>query len=282
MRTIKEINKWVGAALALGVLGMTTQASAADSVYAGGLIVNEWNAVAENNYLDDCSYPSGDYDPVFHCDQGNGDNWIELVVTEFLPDIEGWTVYWENEDSSADDGAFTFTDTNPATDIWKDLEPGTIITVRRGDTDYGGADDCSGGHRTNDCYDPCNGDWWIRVDLDGPFIEDEVSGNHAFKVDNDCWSSKIEDDGADLVQHWVGEHGEVGDDNECINANDTTWSGSNISGKEVGKLEANPIGGDVDIDVAYNDGDCSSFGQENCWNNGTQNFSSLRSGLSCQ
>jgi hypothetical protein len=54
MKNVNISNKMAGAAIALGVLGFTTQASAVDSPYKGDLILNEYNAVGPEEQLEDC------------------------------------------------------------------------------------------------------------------------------------------------------------------------------------------------------------------------------------
>ncbi|MEM6332315.1 MAG: dockerin type I domain-containing protein [Planctomycetota bacterium] len=69
--------------------------------------------------------------------QFNGGDWIELVVTEDMADLRGYTLYWENEETggdpgvTADDrGAMKFTN-DP---IWNNLRAGTIITISEDDS----------------------------------------------------------------------------------------------------------------------------------------------------
>jgi hypothetical protein len=249
MKNLNGIKKLAGAALALGALSVTTQASA-----AGELIVNEYNAVSDSKMLDDCKHTPAEGDQFFGCINGNGGDWIELVVTEDNLDIEGWTVYWENADtgSHANNGWFTFVD-NSGHGLWSGLKAGTIIVVR----DDGTATDV-----TDVGYSPCGGDnsdWVIEVDPDNTtYLSSEMyngasSLGPGFKVDNDDWAVMIEDNASpspNTVQGWVGE-------------NETLWAGAGVSGEEVGKLEANPAGGTSDTN--YVDGDSSTFGGPNFW-----------------
>ena len=60
------------------------------------LIPNEWNCVAPENYLDTVDFEgSSKADTFFGRVQGNGGDWIELVVTTDRPDLRGWKLVWE-------------------------------------------------------------------------------------------------------------------------------------------------------------------------------------------
>lgn len=271
---MKNIKNLAPVAIALGAFGFASQASATvpdpedASGHAGKLIINEYNAVGPDKKLDDCP---GEPDPVFGCTNGNGGDWIELVVTQNLASIVGWKVYWENEDtgSHSNNGSLTFA--NHAT--WTNLKAGTIITLRwNEDSPHPAINTCAGG----------SSDWWIRVNAaDTAYITSATFNNGTslgagFKTDNDCWRGWIADGSDNYVQWWVGE-----DDNECNSLPASIiWNGSGVSSREVGKLEANPVGTGGNGNTNYNDGDCSSFGGPNCWNNGTggtqyQSFNAL-------
>ena len=115
------------------------------------LILNEWNAVGAGDYLAGGSYkvdPSKG-DPYWASlpqmpdgrIEGNGGNWVELVVIADHLDIRGWQLRWAETGSGADDtngadlwygdssveqGILTF---HPMADLWADLRKGTIITI---------------------------------------------------------------------------------------------------------------------------------------------------------
>jgi hypothetical protein len=262
---MENIKKLAGAAIVLGAVGFATQASATvpdpedPSGDLGKLIINEYNAVGPDKKLDDCP---GQPDPVFGCDNNNGGDWLELVVTQNISSIVGWKIYWENGDSGGhpNNGSLTFA--NHA--AWTNLKAGTFITLRWNDTTYGGP------HPSTNTCAGAGSDWWIRVNAaDTNYITSATfagatSKGPGLKTDNDCWHAWISD-GTDYVQWWVGE-----DDDECTNLpGSLIWAGSGISSREVGKLEANPVGTGGNGNTNYNDGDCSSFGGPNCWNNGT-------------
>jgi len=86
------------------------------------------------NGWDLSSNPSG-----FARVEGNGGDWIELVITQDHADLRGWTLYWENDDVDTDGddqtidigevpderGFIKFTQNS----VWSNLRAGTIITL---------------------------------------------------------------------------------------------------------------------------------------------------------
>ena len=71
----------------------------ASSVLAGGLVMNEYNAVGSTKWLNAGSATAditGGYasDLTFGRVIGNQNNWIELVVTQDHLDIRGWKLRW--------------------------------------------------------------------------------------------------------------------------------------------------------------------------------------------
>lgn len=208
-------------------------------------------------------------DSLFGFVQGNGGNWIELVVIADHLDIRGWTLEWHNADP--DQGTIFF----QSHSIWSDLRSGTIITIRE--------DDIYSGQILSDLsYDPQNGDWWIHANVD----DLAVLGQTGFKTDNDNWSMRIWDGAVScppapsvcsgvgstvVIQGWVGESTPL-------------WGGTGgVGNNEVGKLEQDPSAAAATYPPApmYNDGVSSTFSSENVWSGGTgqQDFSALRAGV---
>lgn len=243
------------------LLGATSQGLAEEGT--GELILNEFNAVGPDKVLEDGFDPAFSHveNGVIVGDVGNGGNWIELVVTADIPDLTGYKVLWANDDPSSGHIEFTSHPVNQT------LKAGTIITVRDGDT-------------SDVSYDPCGTtpDWVINLGADDTTFISQAGAAHPFKTDNDGWRAKIVKAGTSIpVQDWVGENGSpTGVDDDSI-----IWAGSGINSQEVGKLEADPSAAaaiDGDPGPNYQDGNCSSFGAPNCWNDGmsTQDFSGLR------
>lgn len=222
-------------------IALTLLVAASVQAQSRSLILNEWNCVGDSKQLDGSDSYFGRID-------GNGRNWIELVVVEDGLDITGWTLPWLNGDPSS--GSITFSDD----EVWEELRAGTIITIQEYESGAPGAISSS-----DVSFAPCAGDWHIHIRLDD---DDYVDHTGAFKVDNDDWEMGIEDSSATVVQDPVGE-------------NVTNWVGGGISSKEVGKLEANPSASVVIGN--YDDGDNSTFGAPNTWGSGFQDFSTLRS-----
>ncbi len=106
----------------LGLMLLALVLGSADLARAGSqgdLILNEFNATADAFFL-----RNGGSDSFLGTVQGNGGNWLEVVVITDHLDIRGWTLDWRNADP--DSGSVVFN--NHA--IWSDLRSGTLITVR--------------------------------------------------------------------------------------------------------------------------------------------------------
>ncbi len=290
------------------------------------LILNEWNAVGSTNkYLDGGSYSDGGNNGLLEVDEyfasvdpdnldgrieGNGGNWMELVVTEDHLDIRGWKIKWAATDTADADqadgtdiwygdpnieqGVITFSDDS----LWADLRAGTIITIGEPceigvDTDnYGGADK----NFTN--VDPSLLDVFIDLSTDTSFDVTPADVN-----DQDWWIhvSSLEEAGkganalVTTLTNVIGDgpgNFSIGNDDwqATVTKEDNTvvfgpvgeavsgWGGSGLNSREAGRLEGNPA--DVDSIINYDDGNASSFGQPNRWGNPVevvQNFGKLRS-----
>ena len=114
------------------------------------IILNEYSAVADSEYLKDDGS-----DTYWGRVLGNGGDWFELVVTQDHLDIRGWDIDVNDNDVET---TLTFTSNS----LLSDLRSGTIITVSENLPD-----DINN-------YDPSNGKWWINVQADsnasGTFI----------------------------------------------------------------------------------------------------------------
>lgn len=231
---------------------------------AASLIINEWNAVSDTNFI-----KSGSTDTFFGRKVANGGNWAEFVVINDHLDVRGWKLDWINDDLPAESGLLTLS--NAA--IWSDLRSGTIITIRQDDTGLAPQNDPANGNTptgpygalpSDTSYNPAGGDWWIHVNItDGTLI---TSTN--WTVDNDNWRMRIRDASDNLVQAYTGE-GIVA----------AGWVGAGLGSDEVAKLEQNPSA----TPSAYRDGASSTFGSPNIWNTGpntfTQDFTALRAAV---
>jgi hypothetical protein len=231
------------------------------------LIPNEWNCVAPENYLDTVDFEgSSKADTFFGRVQGNGGDWIELVVTTDRPDLRGWKLVWEyGTNAGSGQGVIELGD-HP---LLASLRSGTIITITESRTAEGGLD-------TDLSYDPASGDWWINICTrdGGPATTSGTitSGGQTsilppgeFEVNHNNWQVTILDAGGSHVFGPVGEAA-------------PGWQGTGINSREVGKLEEDPSPF-ITPSSNYNDGTSSTFGSPNIWSSGlfSQDFSALRS-----
>jgi len=238
----------------------------ASSVLAGGLVMNEYNAVGSTKWLNAGSATAditGGYasDLTFGRVIGNQNNWIELVVTQDHLDIRGWKLRWAENlkfttngtdlwygDSNVNQGIITFS--NDAR--WSNLRVGTILTViefkATGQTQPGYDDDFT--------FDPCNGDWWINVHTMANTglistvtnVTTDAPGN--FSVGNDGWLLQVVNAAGQVVTPSCGEGA-------------ASYIGGGISSTEVCRLEGDPRL--VTDSTMYDDADGSSFGRPNSW-----------------
>ena len=196
----------------LGLLGLALLLGSANRAIAGNqgdLILNEFNATGELFFL-----RNGGSDAFLGTVQGNGGNWIEVVVITDHLDIHGWTLDWRNADP--DSGSVIFGEHA----IWSDLRSGTIITIREDDLSPPGY----GVLLSDLSYDPQNGDWWIHINVD----DFTVVSQAGFKIDDDNWQMRILDESLTIIQDWVGESTPL-------------WGGGGgVANDEVGKLEEDP------------------------------------------
>jgi hypothetical protein len=221
------------------------------------LVLNEFNAVDDLQTLENDTANDGGDSFWGSQTQGNGANWLELVVTLDHADLRNWKLEWSNADP--DSGSFTFTNNS----IWSNVRSGTIITIREDDATPGG----TGALSTNTSFNPAQGDWWIHVNVDDPAYVSQ-SG---FKVDNDAWQATIKDGDGNV------KYGPIGEGLNPVNG----WGGSGINSREVGAQTLNPSS--TVSGAGFQDLDYSTFGEPNYYNDpasgaliGTQDFSALQ------
>jgi len=226
-------------------------AAGARQAHAAPLIVNEYNAVAADRFLNggDAAFDDDggqQADPFFGRVMGNGGDWLELVVIADSLDIRGWSI-------TIDDGEAPLVSTIAFSQdpLWSNLSAGTIITVAQ---DL--ADDPS--------YDPGAGDWWINVQAAAAASGIYVSATD-FDVSNVDTRIDIRNASGTLVFGTTGEG---------------AGAPIGVNGKEIAKLEAAPSALVRPDSSDYNDGTSSTFGAPNVFAAGqqTQDFSALRGG----
>ncbi len=219
---------------------VTVAVGAGSPVWAADVILNEYNACGDSNFLQGTGS-----DSYWGRIEGNGGDWFEMaVITDHL-DMRGWQLVISDGTGSPPQ---TLTLTNNA--VWSNLRSGTIITV---------SEDL--GNNVSD-YIPALGKWWLNVkasdDSDGTYI---TAAN--FRVNNTNWQLTIKDSVGTVKFGPSGEGvmptGGVGNDEVC-------------------KLQANPSAAITPLS-AYSDGSTSTFGSPNSWSGGASNqdFSALRS-----
>jgi len=182
-------------------IGAGLMSAAAAQAQVGSLIINEYNAVGDAEFLPLVpAEPYKGYDTHFGHVQGNGGNWVELVVAPTNPlatvDIRGWSFQWQNDElplgpSDLDDsGSFTFNN-NP---IWSKVRAGTSIIIREDDVNYGAMP-------TNVSFIPDIGDFSIHINVDDLTYVDQTG----FKIDNDNWQATIKNAANQTIQGPIGE-----------------------------------------------------------------------------
>lgn len=213
--------------------------------WAADIILNEYNAVDSNDFLNGGTASADEdggraADSYFGRVRGNGGDWFEMVVITDHLDLRGWQLdIYENKIL---DETLVLT-ANP---IWQDLRAGTIITV---------SEDVP----SDVSYNPAAGDWWINVQAnnngDGLYIE-----KSNFPVSANNWQLRIRNKAGEVV---------FGPAGEGISPT------SGVSGTEMFRLETNPDAAVTANSDDYDDGsDFSTFGAPNQW--GSQGFKKLR------
>lgn len=240
----------VTATLSIGSLTSSANAQTA-------IVLNEFNAVDDLLTLENDTIGDGGDSYWGLQRQGNGGNWVELVVTQDRADIRGWKLEWSNADP--DSGSFTFTQHA----FWSNVRAGTIITIREDDVTPGG----TGQLPTDTSFSPQNNDWWVHINVDDPTFVSQAG----FKVDNDSWQATIKD------ALGTARYGPIGEGLNSIGG----WGGTGINSREIGGQTLDPAsstGGS-----GFQDLDYSTFGSPNYYNDPasgtlirTQDFSSLR------
>ena len=219
--------------------------------FAGGLILNEYNAVDPVNWLnggdefaDDDGGLAGDL--TFGRVQGNGGDWFELVVTEDGLDLRGW------EFVLSEDGFETETLVLSQDNIWTTLQAGTIITISEVQ-----AEDVS--------YDPMAGDWHINVQAQNSASGTYISAT-SFSVSNDDWQIEI----FDALD--VSQFGPAGEGVGVL---------SGVNSREIVRLEEDPSIYITRNSICFDDAKTNStWGLASQWSSGTktQDFAPLRNG----
>ena len=222
------------------------------SARAADLVLNEYNAVASTmGFLG-----GGGSDSRLGVRDGNGGDWLELVVVTDHLDVRGWRVvisHRTGEPSNPGPGQQIYSLTFSQDPVWEDLRAGTILTISEKIS------------QNVDDYLPVVGKWWLNVrasiDSGGRYITASD-----FAVSNDKTQITIE--------NALGENvfGPAGEGISPV---------SGVGRDEVFKLEAKPSATTSPASPDYAAGNSSSYGMPNVWTTpagtNSQDFSTLRS-----
>jgi MYXO-CTERM domain-containing protein len=198
------------------------------------IILNEWNTVAADKVLDD----DGE-DAAFGVIEGNGGDWLELLVLEDGLDLRG--AHLDMADLAGDRGEIVFTDA----EVLTDLRAGTLLTIA---ADL--PEDAS--------LDPDGGDWrfHVRATADG-----EIARTDGFEITHKGWQLRIWSADDQLL------FGPVGEGRSPV---------AGVSSREVGLLAATPTRELRPDSADYTAGVLSTYGAPNVWEDGVQDLSALR------
>ncbi|HHH50818.1 MAG TPA: hypothetical protein ENK76_00385, partial [Campylobacterales bacterium] len=213
-------------------------------LYADALLLNEYNGVTSSNQL-----ANNGYDTYFGDVDGNGGNWIELVVTEDYLDLRNAKITMTKYAY----GKIFFTASFPNLTELAYLRKGTIITISDEPTDL-----------SYSPMDSNNPDWTININHSD--LQNQIGTFNVASVNSLGVSIKSIDN--KILMNSIGEIITGG-----------------ISSYEVFKLKKEPKSNIEPTDPAYGDDNgkqiISTFGEPNQWidENNTivyQNFSNLR------
>jgi hypothetical protein len=215
------------------------------TVFAADVILNEYNAVGNNLYLNGGDASADDdggraSDSWFGRVPTNGGDWFEMVVITDHLDMRNWRL------DIYDGGSFSETLLLTNHSIWSDLRSGTIITV---------SEDVP----SDISYNPAAGDWWINVQANNNANGAYITASN-FAVSNSDWQLRIRNAVGVVI---------FGPAGEGISPT------SGISDTEIFRLKADPSASITPASADYGDGhELSTFGAPNHW--GLQGFNLLR------
>ncbi|MBW8002444.1 MAG: hypothetical protein FVQ80_10550 [Planctomycetes bacterium] len=216
------------------------------NIFAADVILNEYNAVDNANYLNGGN-SSADVDGARASDSyfgrtlGNGRDWFELIVITDHLDMRNWKL------QIYESGILQKILLLKNHSIWSDLRSGTIITV---------AEDVP----SDISYNPAAGDWWINVqaqnNADGLYID-----NSNFPVSNSNWQLRILNSVDAVIFGPAGEG---------------VSPATGVGNTKIFRLETTPTAATLANSPDYDDGkNLSTFGSANQW--GIQKLNALRS-----
>jgi hypothetical protein len=226
------------------------------------LILNEYNAVAADEFLDggdkdDVDAPA---DPRLGRILGNGGPWVEFVVTQ-TTDLRGWTLEIKNED---DTRTLKLSDHIALSAI----PAGTILTFTESKATSPTAFNITSALNTS-------GYTWSNIWMHDSILIDQDNSTHPpIAAINSSDTSFTWSNATDDITY--------GPSGESIALKDSNGNGIgddpvSVGGTEVFKLERDPASNVTPLDVNYDDSGTSTFGSPNKWtdNTITQSFAAF-------
>jgi len=214
---------------------------------AASVLVNEYNGVADDDQLD-----GGDgSDSFFGTVQGNGGDWFELVVvggggSGSTVDMRGWTIEIEENGPPAKRVVLS----NAA--YWSDVQAGTILTFI--ETEDAGGKDTGTQILAEDRF--LSEGWaWTNIFIGDATYVDTTASDADLDISNDDVTITVKDDGGTVVFGPVGEGA-------------PTHPGSGVNSEEAFVFKGDPLTGVTPSNGGFDDGDNSTFGAPNTWDDG--------------
>jgi len=252
----------------MGWIGAIICTAGVPAVFAGSVIINEYNAVDSGNQLDG----GGGSDPYWGTAVGNGGDWFELVAVgdgtaQSTVDMRGWRIvqYEEGGGTLSIEGQIILSN-NP---YWEMVQAGTILTFHEDDTAGGGLDSHPGLLFGTDVFDSQGWGWKNIFTDDASFVEvTDASHDGGFKLNKDDNVFEIYDASGALIAA-------AGEGHEAAYGFSPDYVGGGVNDEEVFELQADP---NPFITAAsnYDDSNNSSFGSPNDFSGGTlQDFSAF-------
>ena len=226
------------------------------------IILNEYNGVAPESFLGggDEEDVDGEVDTRLGRVQGNGGAWVEFLITGDSAnpsdpvDLRGWSLTISSDDETR---TIQFSDHIALSTF----APGTLLTLTE-EQDTSPTAFSLFSNRGSGGYT------WSNIWMHDPILIDQDASSHpedpAISNSNTLFTLR---NSADEIVY--------GPSGESI-----APEAGNVNAEEAFRLEANADFGITPLDINYDDGQSSTFGQPNIWSNNTmtQNFTNLASG----
>ena len=239
---------------------------------SSSIILNEYNAVADDAFLDggDEDDLDGAADPRLNRIAGNGGGWVEFTITgplgtpDTTVDLRNWTLRIENDETSR---ILKLAD-HPALAA---IPTGTILTFTEN------AATAPTGFNMDSQLNAA-GYTWSNIWIFDPILIDQANSTQPDeRVINSSNTRFTWLNGSDAIVYGpAGESIAVSDSNDNGNGDESI----SVGGTETFRLEENPAASISPLNLEYDDGGTSTFGLPNIWsaNTLTQAFDPFRTG----